>query len=220
MSVSDPPLELMPTELLKDGWVAQDAVYPEGWWLERYWNSTEGRQRDAIIRAMEQLPDFTSVLEVGCNAGPNLRRVHRRWPLAELAGMDIHAGAIRYGRAMARAEGWAWTGYAGDLRELGLLGDGIADIVLTCYALAYLDPRDIDAVLRAALACAKRALIICEPGTGEEEAYLPPGERNVAEYHFNYPMRLVRLPGPHSAIRTAPITPPEGRLTRVVTLLK
>jgi len=101
------PVELMPTELLKDGWAAQDQVYEPGAWVQRYWDSTDGSHRDAIIRSLESVGPVASVLEIGCNAGPNLRRIHARWPAMELYGMDIHPGAIRYGRERARDEGWS-----------------------------------------------------------------------------------------------------------------
>lgn len=207
----------MPTELLKDQWQAQDQVYEERAWYARYWESTGGSQRDAIIRALEHVGAVGSVLEIGCNTGPNLRRIHQRWPGVALSGMDIHAGAIAYGRAAAEAEGWTWTGTVGDLRELGRL-ELTADVVLSCYALAYLDPRDIDTVLAAALAGATTALVICEPGNGDE-AYVPPGSHNVAEYHFNYQARVARLPGAYTCLRE-PITPPHQRLQSVLTVLK
>lgn len=206
----------MPTELLKDQWQAQDRVYPEQAWYARYWDSTEGGQRDAIIGALEHVGDFASVLEVGCNTGPNLRRIHRRWPRVDLAGMDIHRGAIDFGRGAAEAEGWDWTGHVGDLRELGRLGL-TADVVLSCYALAYLDPRDIDDVLAAALACAKTALVICEPGPGTApETYVHSG---IAEYHYNYFGRLYTIAAPHR-VELTPITPPHQRLQYVLTVLK
>ena len=134
--------------------------------------------------------------------------------------MDIHPAALKYGQDAAAAEGWRWAGYCGDLRELHLLGPNVADEVLSCYALAYLDPRDIDAVLAAALACANTALILCEPGDGASpEAYLPPGAKNVAEYHYNYLGRLAAMPGWASAT-SAPIMPPHGRVQSVLTVLR
>jgi SAM-dependent methyltransferase len=212
------PVEMMPTELLKDTWQTQDQVYPEQWWFTKYWESTDGSHRDAIITALEHVGPFSSVLELGCNTGPNLRRIHQRWPGVALVGLDIHAGALAYGRAAAEADGWAWTGVVGDLRELGRL-EQHADVVLSCYSLAYLDPRDIDAALAAALACAKTALIICEPGAGGQEVYVPPGPKNVAEYHYNYLKRLHALPGT-VAVVIFPITPPHVRLHTVLTVLK
>lgn len=208
----------MPTELLKDTWTVQDRVYPDKWWLKKYWHSTEGSHRDAIIRALERVGGgFGSLLEVGCNAGPNLRRIHGRWPSVQLAGLDVHRGAVEYGTAAAREEGWHWTGHVGDLRELDRLAP--VDVVLSCYALAYLDPRDIDRALGAALACARKAVILCEPSVtiGQPERYIPPGPNNVAEYLYDYRMRLAALPGPHRASET-PITPPHERLTQILTI--
>ncbi len=213
------PLELMPTELIKDGWLVQDQVYEEWWWFNKYWDSTQGSQRDAIIGAMEGVGDFGSVLEIGCHVGPNLRRIHQRWPTVDLLGMDIHPGAIQFGREHAAAEGWHWAGYPGDLRELGLLGAGVADVVLSCYSLAYLDPRDIDAVLAAALACATKAVIVCEPMVVEgEEFYVPPGPKTVAEYHYHYISRLSDLG--NCRVTLTPLIPPHARLNALVTALK
>jgi hypothetical protein len=134
--------------------------------------------------------------------------------------MDIHPAALKYGQDAARAEGWSWAGYCGDLRDLHLLGPAVADVVLSCYALAYLDPRDIDAVLAAALACATTALILCEPGEGTSpEVYLPPGPTNVAEYQYDYRTRLEAIPG-WTSMQAVPITPPHGRLNAVLTVTK
>src|SRR5258708_2054424 len=108
-----------PTESLKGRWQTQDRSYPDQWWLKQYWNSTDGSHRDGIITALDRVGDFESVLEIGCNTGPNLRRIHQHWPRMDLLGMDIHPGAIRFGTAAAREEGWHWAGYVGDLRDVG-----------------------------------------------------------------------------------------------------
>jgi hypothetical protein len=211
--------QLLGTETLKDIWTHQDRVYAKDAWLETYWTSTKGPHRDAIITALEGLDGFDSVFEAGCNAGPNLRRIHARWPGVDAMGMDIHREAIRYGRAAARAEGWSWAGYVGDLRELGLLGENIADVVLTCYSLAYLDPRDIDTVLAAALACATRALVIAEPMAFDltEELFIREG---VPEYHYAYPERLARLCGPLVTSWVVPVEAPENRVQQVLVVQK
>lgn len=205
----------VPTETLKDAWQIQHTVYEGDWWVERYWNATEGPHRDAVIRALATVAPFSSVLEVGCNAGPNLRRIHARWPRVDLLGMDIHDGALKYGQRAARAEGWAWAGYCGDLRDLHLLGADIADVVLTCYSLAYLDPRDIVEVLDACLAAARSALIIAEPMAlaGEPAKYAPPMPGVVPEYHHPY-QDLLAQRGLESTM--LPITPPENRLAHVL----
>jgi len=207
-------VQLIPTEALKDRWVTQDRVYPDDWWLTKYWGDTEGSHRDAIIRALEQLDGVASVLEVGCNTGPNLRRIHARWPLVDLAGMDIHPGAIQFGRAQAQEEGWHFAGYVGDLRELGLLGEDAADVVLSCYALAYLDPRDIQAVLEACVRAARRAVVLCEPMVLDGDEQFSPG--GVPEYAYDYGKRLAGL----GTLKVSQVEPPHGRLTHVLSLTK
>lgn len=211
---------LMPTELLKDAWQHQETVYPDQWWYKKYWESTDGSHRDAIILALERVGEFSSVLEVGCNTGPNLRRIHMRWPRADLMGMDIHSGAINYGRARAKEEGWYWTGYAGDLRDLGLLGADIADVVLSCYSLAYLDPRDIVQAVKDLYGMARKALVIAEPMVpqGEPIKYAGPRPGVVPEYHHPY-LDLLATLGPKS-MEILPIQPPEGRLSHCLVVVK
>jgi hypothetical protein len=107
----------------------------------------------------------------------------------------------------------------GDLRELGLLGENIADVVLTCYSLAYLDPRDIDSVLAAALACATRALVIAEPMAFDlsQEVFIPQG---VPEYHYAYPERVARLCGSQVSSWIVPVEAPENRVRQVLVVHK
>lgn len=215
----------MPTELIKDCWTVQDRVYPDGWWLKKYWESTHGPHRDTIIRALEMCPDWHTLFEVGCNVGPNLRRIHQRWPQADLAGMDVHAGSIAYGRKQAKEEGWYWSGYCGDVRDVGLIGPAAADVILSCYTLAYLDPRDIYKVLGDLLTSARTAVVIAEPqvGRGEEIRYAAPRRGVIPEYHHGYQdvvEGLREAQGASWKTFLLPVHPPEGRLQTVLVVLK
>ena len=44
-------------------------------WVEDYWNSWKHPHRKVIIDELKKLPRFTTLLEVGCNCGPNLSNI-------------------------------------------------------------------------------------------------------------------------------------------------
>jgi cyclopropane fatty-acyl-phospholipid synthase-like methyltransferase len=121
------------------------------------------RHRDLVIQGLRLLRPFTRVLEIGCNAGPMLRRIHREWPGLHLAGMDVNREAVNHGLAAARSEGWEWDAYAGDFTAgLRALTEPY-DVVVSCYALAYAGPEQIDGVMAEVARLARGGVVLAEP---------------------------------------------------------
>lgn len=204
--------ELIPTGALASGWAIQHTAYPENQWVKRYWDSADRKHRDLILKAMETFGEFSSVLELGCNTGPNLKRIHERWPRVDLAGVDVNADALTYGREAAHQEGWDWESCHGSFMDA--LNGPRYDIVLTCYSLCYLDQEDIDPVLAASLACAKKGVVIAEPMVINEEEGLC--NAPIPEYHYNYFKRLPK--GRTKGLFK--VSPPEHHLNYILTFPK
>ncbi len=59
------------------------------------------RVHAAIFRAAGSGPVPQAVLDVGCGTGRLLREMHRRWPQAEVIGVDIAPGMIAEARRLA-----------------------------------------------------------------------------------------------------------------------
>ena len=203
---------MIPTIALAQGWSKQHEVYPENQWVKRYWDSSDRNHRTLILTALESLGEFSSVLELGCNTGPNLKRIHERWPRVDLAGVDVNSDALTYGREAAHNEGWDFTTCHGTF--LDALTGPRYDVVLTCYSLCYLDQEDIDPILAASLACAKVGVVIAEPMVLNEDEGIC--NAPIPEYHYNYFKRLPK--GRTKGLFK--VSPPEHHLNYILTFPK
>jgi ubiquinone/menaquinone biosynthesis C-methylase UbiE len=148
-------------------WWAQPRGAASAEWVRNYQHSLQARHRTVIAEQVTALQPAT-VLEVGCHCGPNVIRLAASLPTTRFRGLDVNAEAIQAGRAWAVSAGCAdrvhlETGQIPD--ALLSLPTGCTDVVLTCYALAYIAPHDLDAVLFELGRIARRAVVIAEPMT-------------------------------------------------------
>jgi ubiquinone/menaquinone biosynthesis C-methylase UbiE len=118
-----------------------------------------------IVSAIrERFSAPSSVLDVGCNAAPNLRRVHEEYPSCALAGFDVNAEAIGYAQARFVEMGTdvnLWVGAFDD--TLPRQATDCFDLVISSFALAYVPPRDLSRVLGHCVRIARRGLVLAEP---------------------------------------------------------
>lgn len=63
-------------------------------WVEDYVISVDHPHREVILEAIGML-DFNSVIDMGCNAGPNLMVIRQEYPDVDLAGFDVSPQAIK-----------------------------------------------------------------------------------------------------------------------------
>ena len=147
-------------------WWARPRGAQSAAWIANYKNSLTSRHRDGISAIVGSL-GVTSVLEVGCHCGPNLIRLATDHPsLEQLSGVDVSAEAISAGNAWAQSAGLSERvqmvpGRIPDASSM--LADRCVDVVLSCYALAYIAPPDLDAVLSEMGRLARVAVILAEP---------------------------------------------------------
>jgi SAM-dependent methyltransferase len=171
-------------------WTKKPADGPRGWNV--YWDTLHAPHRDGLVRTLAALPPFTSLLEVGCGPGVNLWRIQEAFPDADLTGLDVSQAAVNAGAerfAAAETEG-RLKGSGRVALCAGVLPEALdamspVDVVLTCYALAYIWPNRIGETLTHLLALAEQALVIAEPmvmpGFPSGPIY-----RHPAEFRYDY----------------------------------
>lgn len=170
-------------------WRQKRTEGPSGW--ASYWDTLHAPHRDALVETLRALPPFETLLEVGCGPGVNLWRIQEAFPEADLTGLDVSQAAVNDGAARFAAadhEGrLSGTGRvalcAGELPEaLKAMGD--VDVVLSCYVLAYLPPREILPTLTALLQLAQQAIVLAEPMVIPG---VPPGPTHMPlEFRYDY----------------------------------
>jgi ubiquinone/menaquinone biosynthesis C-methylase UbiE len=201
-------------------WWANPRGERNGTWIETYQKSLAQRHRDVIVSIVQGLKGVTSVLEVGSHCGPNLVRLARACPqLEQLSGVDVNADAVAAGQRWVQGLGLSSrielaTGRVPDVTDS--LPDGCVDVVLSCYALAYIAPQDLDAVLYEMGRLAKRAIVLAEPMPG-----LPARTAQLqSEYHewahdYHAASKWI-APWRNCTTRVEPISPPVDRLNGVL----
>lgn len=131
-------------------------------WVRGYWDSREHSHRSFL---MERISKFSpsSVLEIGSNCGPNLYILAKRFPDAEIRGVDINTEAVQKGNEWFAQENISnvelSVGKADDLRQFQ---DKHFDVVFTDAVLIYVGPDKIERVMKEMLRVACKALIFLE----------------------------------------------------------
>lgn len=198
-------------------WAVRHQTYPAGpdRWIETYQQSAHARYRRQLLDAIAVLAPFQSVYEVGCHCGTNLQLVAERWPGVRVGGCDINRFALHR----------ATDTLGGDPQRPPFLQCGDArtslnwrprtwDVVISCYALCYVDPGDIQSVLHTMQAMSVKGIVLAEPqgGTGwdpERTERVP--DLEYAEWLHDYPRYF-----PHrSALWRERVDPPVDRLDTI-----
>ena len=66
-------------------------------WIDQYWESRNHPHRQVVLDAVEALNSIfpiKNVLEIGCNAGPNLGLIKEKYPHIDIAGVDVNEQVI------------------------------------------------------------------------------------------------------------------------------
>jgi predicted O-methyltransferase YrrM len=204
-------------------WWAKSRGRDNASWIANYQNSLKGRQRTAIVEIVKGLSGVTSVLEVGCHCGPNLIRLAQELPgIEQLTGVEINADAVKAGQRWVEHEGLQdrvsiVEGRVPDKTDI--LPSECVDVVLSCYALAYIAPTDLDAVLYDVGRLAKRAVILAEPMPGST-----PRAASLTDYQewvHDYQAASKWIPTWRGMTQTiVPVTPPIDRLQGILVAVR
>lgn len=140
-------------------WWVQHAERQGTAWVEHYWEDWQAPHRGYILGALSLLGPITSVYEIGCNAGPNLRLLSQHMPDVELAGQELCKEAAE----------WAESHLCVPV-SVGTLPDCLlsepdqsVDVALSCYTLAYLDTPDAAETVAHLTRMARKAIVLLEP---------------------------------------------------------
>lgn len=179
-----------PVENPVDFWHKKPTDGSRGW--SAYWDTMHAPHRTALVQTLRTLPPFSSLLEVGCGPGVNLWRILEAFPDAEVCGIDVSQGAIDSGSerfADADRRG-ALAGHARVTLCAGQIPEDLAalqtvDVVVSCYALAYVWPDRINETLARLQQLAHQAIVLAEPMVipGFDSG---PTVRRPAEFRYDY----------------------------------
>ncbi len=160
-------------------------------WVDSYWNDDHSPRRDCIIDALRAAFGAPgSVLDVGCNAAPNLRRIAAEFPGCRLVGFDINAEAIDGAtRRFAELEIAAELSVGSYYEVLPSIASASVDVVLSSYALAYVPAANLPQVLADIVRIARTGLVLAEPlAFGDSRQ---PGVLTVPWYDWRHDYRAV-----------------------------
>lgn len=134
-----------------------------GEWIKGYWDSRYHSHRQFLLEHITKVSPVSSILEIGCNCGPNLYLLARELPAADIVGIDINPAAVQKGNEWFTEEGIKNVKLlVGKADRLEQFEDKSFDIVFTDAVLIYIGPDKIKKVIKDMLHIARKALILFE----------------------------------------------------------
>lgn len=138
------------------------------------WDGEYGKQKSwrgwPYTMALEAVPSMfqpASILDVGCGLGVGLAACQKRWPSADLEGLDFSRVGLR--RASMAVPLARMTEL--DLNRARAFDMPRADLVICCQTLEHVaDPKHVEPLLRLA---AYRLLVVTVPKDGRPTAHHP-----------------------------------------------
>lgn len=205
----------IPAPIAPDEPIRFDGKHSRQWWRTRdekqssaegFWNQREHPARVAIGEEVAKL-DGSSLLEVGCHAGPNLWAAVQRKKFDRIAGTELSPTILNYAQETLPDR----LGRPVELHEaaadsLPFANDSF-DITLLSVVLCCIGPEDIQKSLDEILRVTKRWLVIAEPYDDNPKHGTPIGApdyySNTTYWIRNYD---VMLEGRASMVSVRPLT--------------
>lgn len=129
-------------------------------WIDDYWGSQEHSHRPLIIEALDRIKEsvgLDSLLEVGCNCGPNLSQINSKFPEVKLWGVDINEDAVKRASMLSGV-----TVRVANFNKKLPFEDNSFDVVLADAVLMYVSPEQIQKTLKEINRVAKKAVIVVD----------------------------------------------------------
>lgn len=159
---------LLGTKAEENYWVTRHLRKGDDWgdkkkdWVRGYWDSRDHSHRSFLLNRICRFSP-SSILEIGCNCGPNLYLLAKKSPSKEIVGIDINPLAVQKGNEWLMQEGISnvklLVGKADDLRQFQ---DKSFDVVFTDAVLIYVGPDKIKKVMGEMLRVARKAMVFLE----------------------------------------------------------
>lgn len=135
--------------------------------LPTYWEDTARPHRQTLIQTLRDYPRFETLRELGSCAGTNLKLVRDAFPWVQVQGLEVSEAACIFAQQKFLRDGAVGI-LCADMREdAPLWADGEADIVISCYSLAYIPPEEIEVLLRHVCRSAAVGVVLVEPMIGD-----------------------------------------------------
>lgn len=148
--------------ILTDKEWATRHLYEGEEWIEGYWNSRDHPHRSFLVEKICKYYPIHSALEIGCASGPNLFHIAKRFPDAEIRGIDINPMAVQKGNEWFRQEDISNVKLeVGKAQDLSRFADKSFDVVFTDAVLIYVSPKEIKQVAKEMLRIG-RVSVLCE----------------------------------------------------------
>lgn len=143
-------------------WKNNQHVGSDNEWVTSYWDSQDHSHRHLLLEKIAKYSP-SSVLEIGCNCGPNLHLIAKKFPGIEIKGIDINPKAIELGRKLFASDAVSNVELSiGKADELEQFSDKSLDIVFTDAILIYIGRDKIRKVIQEMLRIARKAVILVE----------------------------------------------------------
>jgi ubiquinone/menaquinone biosynthesis C-methylase UbiE len=141
----------MQSILTDEEWAIRDLGDGEAW-IKGYWRTRYHPHRTFLVDRINKFSPIQSVLEIGSACGPNLYQIAKKFPDAEVRGIDINAMAVLKGNELLKKEGFSNVRLeVGKAQDLERFQDKNFDVVLTDAVLIYVPPDEIREVAKAML---------------------------------------------------------------------
>lgn len=130
-------------------------------------NRVDWMKRVPFWRRIMAQTEARSVLDVGCNAGWNLRALNvADRPTVVAVGIDLNA------RAVAEARHKGLHAVLGSIYDIGALYCETFDLVCTSGVLIHIAPADLETAMRNVMAASRRWVLAVEYESDQEEGVL------------------------------------------------
>lgn len=139
------------TKHYKDWWTNRKAD-----WKISYLDTWNHPHRYFLVGILKHLR-WLSLLEIGCNAGPNLANIVKNIPGRQVGGIDVNPEAIALAEKTFKG-GYFRVNSADDI----MMSDNSTDVVLSDACLIYVGPRKIHKYLREIKRIGRNYLVLCE----------------------------------------------------------
>lgn len=162
-------------------------------WITEHWQTKNHPHRKQIVNILRKLQPWSSLLEIGCGSGANLYRIRKKFIGAELIGTDVNTDEIRFATKKMSENKYA----IGAIEDIDIPK---VDIILCDAVLLYVEPLNIQEVMKKITENARKAIILVEwlgkdkLGTVEEDHWARNYPELLKDYGWKTRMKKVIWP--------------------------